>query len=203
MHLASLFSTLLEQTEKRSGEKSRHRPVLPPNPRDLRSLRDARGLGTRTTTTRLSSTRKLTRTRTVKAKSFGLSTHFHRVRGTACTRQKITHERRGGCRLLGVLQRVSSPGRTQSQLLGWSARSVCLLLRGGHEGLALRTKSFQRAGDGLYDSSSSGFSESMNSTCVKGKCPTRPFSSPSHWPLMLVLVTVMMSPTSNLRAVLS
>lgn len=55
----------------------------------------------------------------------------------------------------------------------------------------------------VYDSSSSGFSESMNSTCVNGKCPTRPLSSPSHWPLMLVLVTVMMSPTSNFRAVLS
>lgn len=54
-----------------------------------------------------------------------------------------------------------------------------------------------------YDSSSSGFSESMNSTCVNGKCPTRPFSSPSHWPLIFVFVTVMMSPTSNLRAVLS
>ena len=30
---------------------------------------------------------------------------------------------------------------------------------------------------------------SMNSTWVKGKWPTRPFSSPSHWPVLLILVT--------------
>ena len=36
---------------------------------------------------------------------------------------------------------------------------------------------------------------SMNSTWVKGKCPTFPLSSPSHWPLMLILVTLTMSPT--------
>lgn len=46
-------------------------------------------------------------------------------------------------------------------------------------------------------------SDSMNSTCVNGKWPVLPFSSPSHWPFMLVLVTFMMSPTSSFSAVLS
>jgi hypothetical protein len=36
---------------------------------------------------------------------------------------------------------------------------------------------------------------SMNSTWVKGKCPTFPLSSPSHCPFMDILVTLTMSPT--------
>merc|ERR1712223_922717 len=46
-------------------------------------------------------------------------------------------------------------------------------------------------------------SSSMNSTCVKGKCPTFPRNSPSHCPLMDILVTVTMSPTSRRSAVRS
>lgn len=44
---------------------------------------------------------------------------------------------------------------------------------------------------------------SMNSTWVNGKCPFLLLSSPSHWPLMLVFVTLIISPTSNFKAVLS
>ena len=38
---------------------------------------------------------------------------------------------------------------------------------------------------------------------VNGKCPTFPRNSPSHCPLIDILVTVTMSPTSRRRAVLS
>ena len=38
---------------------------------------------------------------------------------------------------------------------------------------------------------------SINSTWVNGKCPTLPLSSPSHWPFILILVTLTMSPTWN------
>jgi hypothetical protein len=39
----------------------------------------------------------------------------------------------------------------------------------------------------------------MNSTCVKGKCPTLPLSSPSHSPLIDIFVTFTMSPTCHTR----
>lgn len=42
---------------------------------------------------------------------------------------------------------------------------------------------------------SSGFWGSMILTCVKGKSPLRPFTSPSHWPFIFILVTFTMSPT--------
>lgn len=50
-------------------------------------------------------------------------------------------------------------------------------------------------GGDVQGSSSSGLSESKNSTCVKGKWPTFPCSSPSHWPFMFIFVTLMISPT--------
>ncbi len=42
---------------------------------------------------------------------------------------------------------------------------------------------------------SSGFWGSNIFTWVKGNKPLRPFTSPSHWPLMFILVTFTMSPT--------
>lgn len=42
---------------------------------------------------------------------------------------------------------------------------------------------------------SSGFWGSKILTCVKGKSPLRPFTSPSHWPFMFILVTFTISPT--------
>lgn len=42
---------------------------------------------------------------------------------------------------------------------------------------------------------SSGFWGSKILTCVKGKSPLRPFTSPSHWPFIFILVTFTMSPT--------
>lgn len=42
---------------------------------------------------------------------------------------------------------------------------------------------------------SSGFWGSKIWTWVKGKSPCRPFTSPSHWPLMFILVTFTTSPT--------
>jgi len=42
---------------------------------------------------------------------------------------------------------------------------------------------------------SSGFWGSMILTWVNGKRPLRPFTSPSHWPLMFIRVTMTMSPT--------
>ena len=66
----------------------------------------------------------------------------------------------------GLPQREETDGRDEQQVRGG----------GGH-------------------SLSSGFWGSMILTCVKGKSPLRPFTSPSHWPLMFILVTFTMSPT--------
>lgn len=60
-----------------------------------------------------------------------------------------------------------------------------------------------RKQDNSNHSFSSGFWGSMILTCVKGKSPLRPFTSPSHWPFIFILVTFTMSPTSNAKAVLS
>lgn len=50
-------------------------------------------------------------------------------------------------------------------------------------------------GWGPGHSHSSGFRGSIILTWVKGKRPLRPFTSPSHWPLMFILVTLTISPT--------
>lgn len=54
-----------------------------------------------------------------------------------------------------------------------------------------REASAERLGQSL----SSGFWGSMILTWVNGKRPLRPFTSPSHWPLMFIRVTLTMSPT--------
>lgn len=53
----------------------------------------------------------------------------------------------------------------------------------------------QQQGQHSNHSLSSGFWGSKILTCVKGKSPLRPFTSPSHWPLIFILVTFTMSPT--------
>lgn len=45
---------------------------------------------------------------------------------------------------------------------------------------------------------SSGFWGSNSCTCVKGKSPLRPLTSPSHCPFMFILVTFTMSPTCGI-----
>lgn len=76
---------------------------------------------------------------------------------------------------------------------GWAPRQA--------SGIPVVTWRGGRRADGVLTahgpdhSLSSGFWGSNIFTWVKGNKPLRPFTSPSHWPLMFILVTFTMSPT--------
>lgn len=60
--------------------------------------------------------------------------------------------------------------------------------------IAIKMKQQGKSGSGNH-SFSSGFWGSIILTCVNGKSPFRPLTSPSHWPFIFILVTFTISPT--------
>lgn len=66
---------------------------------------------------------------------------------------------------------------------------------GGDDGKAASRSKWAQTWQHPGHSLSSGFWESNIFTWVNGNKPLRPFTSPSHWPLMFIRVTFTISPT--------
>lgn len=89
------------------------------------------------------------------------------------------------------LYHCTAPNRRAHSRLDTMARRVETIGTFGFRSISTRGSSQ----NSVCQSLSSGFWGSMILTWVNGKRPLRPFTSPSHWPLMFIRVTLTTSPT--------
>lgn len=82
----------------------------------------------------------------------------------------------------------------------WAMLATCHLVIPPQTMLMIARKMKQQCKLGKGNHSfSSGFWGSNILTCVKGKSPFRPLTSPSHWPFIFILVTFTISPTCRIK----